>query len=206
MQNLTARVFDDGDKDPIDPFDLFEEWFAAAQASESQDPNAMTLATVDPSGMPDARMLLMQGRSPAGIVFYSNTDSMKGIQLAENPRAAIVFHWKSLFRQVRLRGTVEEIGEEESTGYFHSRPHGSQIGAHASHQSHPLSSREALFARVASFESQFAGQEVPRPAFWKGFRLKPIVWDFWRAGEFRLHDRMRFIRSGESWTRQRLNP
>jgi pyridoxamine 5'-phosphate oxidase len=206
MQSLTARVFDDGDTEPIDPFAVFEEWFEAARASEPNDANAMALATVDSSGMPDARTVLMNGRSPAGIMFFSNGKSMKGIQLIDNPRAALLFHWKSLFRQVRLRGVVEEISLEETIGYFHTRPHGSQIGAHASWQSRPLASREELLARAASFEAQFRGKDVPRPDDWKGYRLKPVTWEFWRAGEFRLHDRVRFIRSGKGWSRQRLNP
>lgn len=206
MPNLTARLFDDGDRKPIDPFDLFEEWLAAAQASEPHDPNAMTLATVDSSGMPDARTLLMNGRSPAGIVFFSSGESMKGSQLADNPRAALVFHWKSIFRQVRLRGVVELIPPEEATTYFNSRPRGSQIGAHASKQSRPLASREDLLTRVAKFEAQFEGKQVPRPDYWKGYRLKPVTWEFWQAGEFRLHDRVRFIRTGKGWSRQRLNP
>lgn len=206
MQNLTVRVFDDGDLDPIDPYALFEEWFAAAQASEPHDPNAMTLATVDTSGMPDARMVLMNGRSQAGIVFFSSAGSQKGSQLSGNPRAALVFHWKSLFRQVRVRGVVEQIPDGETTAYFHSRPHGSQIGAHASLQSRPLVSREALLTRAAQLEAQYQGKDVPRPDDWNGYRLKPLTWEFWRAGEFRLHDRVRFTRSGAGWARQRLNP
>ena len=129
MQSLTSRVFDDEDTDPIDPFSLFEEWFAAARAREQADANAMALSTVDADGLPDSRMVLMNGRSPEGIVFYTNSESAKGRQLAANPRAALLFHWKSLFRQVRLRGPVESVPADETTAYFHTRPRGSQIGA-----------------------------------------------------------------------------
>jgi len=206
MQALSARVFDDGDTGTIDPFALFEEWYGAATGAEPNDPNAMTLATVDKSGMPDARIMLMNGRSPEGIVFFGNAESMKGLQLNDNPRAAMVFHWKNMFRQVRVRGVVEEISPEMADGYFHSRPHGSQISAHASEQSRPLQSREVLLAHVAKLETRYDNGEIPRPAYWKGYRLKPIVWEFWQAGEFRLHDRVRFTREGSLWTRQRLNP
>ncbi|MBU1175241.1 MAG: pyridoxamine 5'-phosphate oxidase [Alphaproteobacteria bacterium] len=206
MQGLTSRLFDDDDTDAIDPYVLFEEWYAAAQASEPADANAMALATVDADGLPDARTVLMNGRSPDGIVFYSNAESDKGRQLAASPRAALLFHWKSLFRQVRLRGPVEEVAASEATAYFHARPRGSQIGAHASEQSRPLTSREDLLNRMSRLETRLEGVEVPRPDHWRGFRVRPIVWEFWRAGEFRLHDRVRFERSGAGWARQRLNP
>lgn len=206
MQILTSRLFDDGDTGAIDPFALFEEWFAAAQASESADANAMALATTDADALPDVRMILMHGRSPDGIVFYTHRDGGKGQQLQANPQASLMFHWKSLFRQVRLRGPVEEVAPEEADAYFRTRPHGSQIGAHASRQSQPLESREALLDRVARIEASYRTGEVPRPENWTGFRLKPRTWEFWRAGEFRLHDRVRFEKSASGWTRQRLNP
>ena len=206
MAGLSARIFDDGDKAPLDPFSLFEEWFEAAKGSESNDPNAMTLATVDSDGMPDARAVLLNGRSPDGLVFFSNARSAKGAQLAANPRAALLFHWKSLFRQVRVRGPVEEVAPDLTTTYFHSRPRGSQLAAQASEQSQPLASRDELTARVARLESRYEGREVPRPDDWKGYRIRPASWEFWQAGEFRLHDRVRFTKMGDGWVRQRLNP
>ena len=206
MQSLTSRVFDDEDTDPIDPFSLFEEWFTSARAREQADANAMVLSTVDADGLPDSRMVLMNGRSPEGIVFYTNSESAKGRQLAANPRAALLFHWKSLFRQVRLRGPVESVPADETTAYFHTRPRGSQIGAIVSQQSRPLASRDDLLTRVSKLETRLEGQEVPRPDNWQGYRVCPIAWEFWRAGEFRLHDRIVFTRTDDGWTRQRLDP
>lgn len=206
MQSLTSRVFDDRDTDPVDPYAFFEEWYQAAQANESQDPNAMTLATVDEDGLPDARMVLMNGRSPEGIAFFGNAESAKGVQLAANPRAALLFHWKSLFRQVRVRGPVEQIGADDVAAFFATRPRGARISAHASEQSRPLESREVLHARVAKLEADFQSGDLPRPPHWMGYRLKPMIWEFWQAGEFRLHDRFVFTRSGQDWVCQRLQP
>ena len=206
MQTLTSRLFDDGDTDALDPYALFEEWYAAAQASESADANAMALATTDADGLPDLRMILMHGRSPEGIVFYTHRDSAKGLQLQANPQASLMFHWKSLFRQVRLRGAVEEVSDAEADAYFRTRPRGSQIGAHASRQSQPLETRDALLDRVSKIDAHFRTGEVPRPDNWTGFRLKPKSWEFWRAGEFRLHDRVRFEKTASGWMQQRLNP
>lgn len=206
MQTLTSRVLDDGDTDPIDPYALFEEWLAVAQVREPSDANAMTLATIDADGMPDARMVLMNGRSPEGLVFFTNSESDKGVQLAANPRAALVFHWKSMFRQVRLRGPVEMVSDDETTAYFRRRPRISRLGAHASEQSRPLEGREVLQQRVDKLDAQFGSDDVPRPDVWRGYRLKPFVWEFWQAGEFRLHDRFRFTKSADGWSRQRLNP
>ncbi len=206
MQALGPRLFDDTDTDPIDPFELFEEWYSEARGREPNDANAMVLATVDPSGMPDARTVWMSRHTPEGIVFFSNSDSMKGMQLAENPRAALVFHWKSRFRQVRMRGVVEQVSVEEADAHFRTRPHGAKISAHASHQSQPLKNRRELMSRVEKLEAEYDNNEIPRPDHWTGYRLKPIVWEFWQSGEFRLHNRVRFTRTGDAWTRQRLNP
>ena len=206
MQALGPRLFDDSDTDPIDPFEMFEEWYAEARGREPNDANAMVLATVDPSGMPDARIVWMSRRSAEGIVFYSSSESMKGAQLAENARAALVFHWKSRFRQVRLRGVIEQVDVEDADAHFRTRPHGAKISAHASQQSRPLENRRELMRRVEKLEAKYGNGDIPRPADWTGYRLKPIVWEFWQSGEIRLHDRIRFTRTGEAWTRQRLNP
>lgn len=206
MQASGPRLFDDEDTDPIDPFEVFEEWYLEARGREPNDANAMILATVDPSGMPDARTVWMSRHSPEGIVFYSSSQSMKGSQLAENPRAALVFHWKSRYRQVRLRGVVEQVASEDADAHFRTRPHGAKISAHASEQSRPLTNRRELMRRVEKLEAKYGNGDIPRPADWTGYRLKPIVWEFWQSAEFRLHNRVRFIRTGEAWTRLRLNP
>lgn len=206
MVGLTARLFDDTDSGDLDPFTLFEEWLAEAKDAEPNDPNAMALATVDSDGLPDVRTVLMNDRGPDGIVFFTNRDSAKGEQLAGQPRAALLFHWKSLQRQVRLRGPVEEVTPEEASAYFARRPRTSRLGAHASAQSRPLGSRAELLARTEALDARFADQDVPRPDYWSGYRIMPQVWEFWQAGEFRLHDRVRFTLNGETWQRQRLNP
>lgn len=206
---LSDRLFDDADTGSIDPFLLFEEWFAEAQAGEVNDPNAMTLASVDAAGLPDARIVLLNARDRRGFVFFTNFDSAKGAQLHAHPQAALLFHWKSLRRQVRLRGPVETVAPAEADAYFATRPRISQIGAHASLQSQPLAGREALMARVDSLEQSLpAGEPVPRPAHWGGFRLVPLQMEFWKDGAFRLHDRVLFTRSDADtdWARQRLYP
>lgn len=203
---LTSRLFDDADTDPLDPFQLFEFWLQEAEAAELNDPNAMVLATVDEEGLPDARAVLMNGRSPRGLVFYTNLDSAKAHQLRAHPKAALLFYWKSLRRQIRFRGSVEQVSPEEADEYFATRPRGSQIGAYASQQSRPLASRAQLVERIEQMTAKFDGKDVPRPPNWSGFRLRPIEIEFWKNGEFRLHDRAVFKKDGTGWTRQRLNP
>ena len=188
-----------------DPFDLFEVWFAEASEVEPNDPNAMALATVDREGMPDARTVLMKGRDRRGFVFYTNLESAKGTALSANPRAALLFHWKSLRRQVRARGTVEPVNPNEADAYFASRPRGSRIGAWASQQSRPAADRAMLEQRVAEREAEFP-DDVPRPPFWSGYRVVPQSFEFWQDGAFRLHDRFRYERSGEGWAVTRLFP
>ena len=189
-----------------DPYALFDAWMAEAKVSELNDPDAMALATVDAEGLPDVRMVLLKGIGPRGFVFYSNYDSAKGNELAGQPRAALLFHWKSLRRQVRVRGDVEPVSEAEADAYFASRARGSRIGAWASDQSRPLESRAVLEARAAEVEARYEGQDVPRPPHWSGFRVIPTQIEFWRDGPFRLHDRLRFDRAGEGWETVKLYP
>ena len=191
-----------------EPFDLFRQWFADATASEPNDPNAMALATVDPEGMPDVRMVLMKGYDEQGFVFYTNTGSAKGTQLLASRKAAIVFHWKSLHRQVRVRGPIEQVSDAEADAYFQSRPRDSRIGAWASQQSRPLESRFALEKAVAVNAAKYAVGTVPRPPHWTGFRIMPVAIEFWHDRPFRLHDRITFSRAEPigDWTRHRLYP
>jgi pyridoxamine 5'-phosphate oxidase len=198
-------------KDDLDtasePFRLFAEWFAAATASEPNDPNAMALATVDADGMPDVRMVLLKGFDESGFVFYTNLASRKGRELAANPKAALSFHWKSLQRQVRVRGPVAPVSAEEADAYFATRHRTSRIGAWASRQSAPLESRFALEKAVARETARFAVGAIPRPPHWSGFRLAPVEIEFWRERPFRLHDRIRFARTPEGgWSKERLYP
>ncbi len=200
-----------GDRDPErrdDPFTLFETWMSDAAESEINDPNAMALATVDASGLPDVRMVLLKDAGPEGFVFYTNTQSVKGCELAANPKAALCFHWKSLRRQVRVRGPVTPVSAEEADAYFASRPLGSRIGAWASQQSRPLESRFALEKAVARYTMQYAAGSVPRPPHWSGYRITPLEIEFWRDRRFRLHDRFVFHRERPDapWTRKRLYP
>ena len=190
-----------------DPIALFELWLEEAARSEINDPEAMTLATVDEEGAPDARMMLCKGADARGLVFYSNIESAKGRELAHEPKASALFHWKSLRRQVRFRGVVTELTAAECDAYFATRPRGSQIGAWASQQSRPLASRHALEAAVEVYQRRFAS-EVPRPGYWRGYRLAPVEIEFWRDGAFRLHDRVRFTRVtlDSPWGRRRLFP
>jgi pyridoxamine 5'-phosphate oxidase len=191
-----------------EPFALFGHWFEEARQKEINDPEAMCVATADADGLPDARMVLMKEWSPAGFVFYTNAESAKGRQLAANMKAAALFHWKSLRRQVRLRGPVEEVGEAESDAYYQSRPRDSRIGAWASQQSRPLESRFALEKAVASYAAKYALGDIPRPPYWRGFRIRPVAMEFWQDRPFRLHDRVRFFRDapGQDWRKERLYP
>lgn len=191
-----------------DPFALFGEWLELASAKEPNDPNAMALATTGADGLPDVRMVLLKGFDENGFVFYTNTQSQKGGELAENMQAAGVLHWKSLRRQVRFRGPVEVVTAEEADAYFASRPRDSRIGAWASQQSRPLESRFALEKAVAKQAARFAIGEVPRPDYWTGFRIRPVYIEFWMDRPFRLHDRHVFRRARPEggWTTQRLYP
>jgi len=175
---------------PDAPTRLFSAWFEEAREKEINDPNGMALATADAAGLPDCRMVLMKEFDERGIVFYTNEESAKGRQLAENAQAAILFHWKSLRRQIRLRGPVEWVSAAESDAYFDSRPRDSRIGAWASKQSRPLESRFALEKAVAAYAAKYAVGEVPRPSYWHGYRVRPLYWEFWMDKPFRLHDRM----------------
>jgi pyridoxamine 5'-phosphate oxidase len=202
LEHLTSGDFVDADE----PLRLFRSWFAEAQASEPNDPNAMALATVDADGLPDVRMVLLKGADEAGFVFYTNTESAKGEELAANPGAALVFHWKSLRRQIRVRGPVTRVSDAEADAYFQSRPRDSRIGAWASRQSRPLESRFALEKAVASYATRYAVGEVPRPPHWTGFRIAPLQMEFWQDRPFRLHDRVRFTRTDSGWDKARLYP
>ncbi|MDI3470897.1 MAG: Pyridoxamine 5'-phosphate oxidase [Pseudolabrys sp.] len=187
---------------------LFGAWLSDATASEPRDPTAMTLATVDSEGLPDARMVLLKGADERGFVFFTNTQSQKGRELDANPKAALVFHWKSLNRQVRVRGPVERVTAGEADAYFATRPKQAQIGAWASKQSSPLESRLAFEKAIAVYAAKYAIGVVPRPSYWSGFRIVPLVIEFWHDRPFRLHDRIEFRRSGPgaAWTKTRLYP
>jgi pyridoxamine 5'-phosphate oxidase len=192
----------------VDPFELFESWFAEAKEAELNDPDAMALATADADGLPDVRMVLLKAFSSAGFVFYSNAESAKGRELQANMKAAGVLHWKSLRRQVRFRGPVEPASDAEADAYFDSRARESRIGAWASQQSRPLESRAALETAVAKFEVAYATGKIPRPPYWVGYRVKPLSIEFWEDGAFRLHNRIVFRRDhcDGPWVRQRLYP
>ena len=191
-----------------DPFALFDLWLEDAAASEINDPEAMTLATVDEAGLPDARAVLCKGAGPQGLVFFGNAESAKGRELAGHPKAAALVHWKSLRRQARFRGLVSPLAEAEVDAYFVSRPRQSRIGAWASQQSRPLESRAVLEAAVESYTKRFGEGEIPRPAYWRGWRLAPLQIEFWHDGAFRLHDRVLFSRADldAPWERRRLYP
>jgi pyridoxamine 5'-phosphate oxidase len=201
---LTGGDFTEADE----PLRLFSSWFADARRSEPVNPDAMTLATVDASGLPNARMVLMKGFDERGFVFYSNADSAKGHEMAEAPKAALTIYWKSLQRQVRARGSIEAVSKEEADAYFASRSRMAQIGAWASKQSSPLESRLAFEKAVAVQTAKFGVSTVPRPPFWVGYRVVPQEIEFWQERPFRLHDRVAFTRANPAapWTKTRLYP
>jgi pyridoxamine 5'-phosphate oxidase len=192
--------------DMVDPHALFEEWLAEAQLSEPNDPTAMALATADAEARPSVRMVLLKGHDARGFVFYSNMDSRKGGELAANPRAALLFHWKSLRRQVRVEGPVEPVSEAEADAYFASRARASQLGAWASEQSRPLDSRATFEARYQEMLNRFEGGDVPRPGRWSGWRVVPERIEFWSDRAFRLHERRLFTRCDGGWTEGLLYP
>jgi pyridoxamine 5'-phosphate oxidase len=190
-----------------DPFQLFEDWFAEAREAEINDPEAMALATADAAGNPSVRMVLLKGHGPDGFVFYTNEASEKGRQLRENPSAALVFHWKSLRRQVRIEGEVRRVSNAEADAYFATRARDSQLGAWASKQSQPLENRETFEARFEEVQRRFEGQDVPRPPYWGGFRVVPLTIEFWQDRPHRLHERRLFLaQSDGSWTEGLLYP
>lgn len=205
LSKLTAsRGFTERD----DPFALFAEWMKDAEASEPNDPTGMALATVDEGGLPNVRMVLLKGFDEAGFVFYTNYESEKGREILGAMKAALCFHWKSLRRQVRVRGLVEKVSDAEADAYFASRARDSRIGAWASQQSRPLESRFALETAVAKYAARYAIGEVPRPPYWSGFRVKPLSIEFWHDRPFRLHDRVIFRREVPEtpWRKARLYP
>ena len=205
ISKLTASM---GFAERNDPFGLFADWMKDAEAAEPNDPNAMALATVDEEGLPNVRMVLLKGFDDRGFVFYTNFESQKGQEILGTMKAALVFHWKSLRRQVRVRGLVEEVTKQEADEYFASRPRDSRIGAWASQQSRPLENRFALETAVAMTAAKYAIGEVPRPPHWSGFRIRPVSMEFWHDRPFRLHDRVVFRRGadGGAWTKARLYP
>jgi pyridoxamine 5'-phosphate oxidase len=206
MATIDISLFETADNAPIDPFDLFRQWLASAEANEKDDPNAMSLAAADKEGRPNIRTVLLKHLDERGFVFYTNRESRKGRTLAENPYAAVNFLWKSLDRQVDAEGSVMKVDDAESDVYFASRPRGSQIAAWASWQSRPLESRQVLRDRVKEFEAKYEGKDVPRPPHWGGYVLVPSRIAFWQEAPFRLHARLVYTRAGDEWERTLLYP
>ena len=189
-----------------DPFELFDQWYAEAQASEPNDPNAMALATADAAGRPSARIVLLKWHGPEGFVFYTNQQSRKADELRASPHAALLFHWKTLRRQVRIEGVVSVVSDELADAYFATRARDSQLGAWASEQSRPLDRRETFEHRFDEMKARFEGRDVPRPPHWGGYRLAPSAIEFWEDRQFRLHERRLFTRTDEGWSEGLLYP
>ena len=208
LERLAVTTAQQGFTDRNDPFQLFAEWMKDAEKSEPNDPNAMSLATVDEEGLPNVRMVLLKDFDDKGFVFYTNYESQKGQEIQATMKAAVMFHWKSLRRQVRVRGLVEKVTAAEADAYFNSRPRDSRIGAWASAQSRPLEGRFALETAVAMYAAKYAIGAVPRPPHWSGFRVLPLSIEFWHDRPFRLHDRVVFRRENQtaSWTKAKLYP
>ena len=206
-ENMGQSGLTSGDfTEASEPLTLFANWFGDAEKTEPNDPNAVALATVDADGLPDVRMVLLKGYDVRGFVFYTNFESAKGVEILGSMKAAMCFHWKSLRRQVRLRGPVEIVSDEEADAYYTSRARGSRIGAWASKQSRPLESRFALEKAVAEYTARHAIGDIPRPPYWSGFRIMPQTIEFWHDRPFRLHDRLVFSRDGKGWKTTRLYP
>ncbi|WP_448662996.1 pyridoxamine 5'-phosphate oxidase [Sphingomonas sp. CJ20] len=190
----------------LDPFTLFDSWYTEARTTEINDSNAMALATVDPAGQPSVRMVLLKGHDPRGFVFYTNREGRKAADLAATPKAALLFHWKSLRRQIRIEGPVSHVSDAESDAYFATRSRDSQLGAWASDQSRPLPDRATFEARYEEMRARFDGAPVPRPPHWGGYRVTPDTIEFWQDREHRLHERRVFTRDGDGWREGMLYP
>ncbi len=204
---MTEKGLTTGDfTEAHEPYALFGKWLDDATKSEINDPNAVAVATVDEAGLPNVRMVLLKSFDDNGFVFYTNFQSQKGREILSSKVAALCFHWKSLRRQVRVRGRIEVVSDEEADAYFASRPRGSRIGAWASKQSRPLESRYALEKAVAEYTARYAIGDIPRPDYWSGVRLKPVSIEFWHDRKFRLHDRVEFHADGDTWQKTRMYP
>lgn len=204
-KEYTRAGLTESDMDP-DPVEQFRRWFDEALAAGLHEPNAMIVATASPDGLPSARVVLLKGFDDRGFVFYTNYEGRKGRELEENPRAALLFYWGELERQVRIEGTASRVSEEESDAYYAGRPRGSRLGALASEQSRVVGSREVLEGRIKNLEAEYEGRDVPRPAFWGGYRVEPEAMEFWQGRENRLHDRLVYRRGEVGWKMERLQP
>ncbi len=204
-EEYTRAGLRESDADP-NAIEQFRGWFGEALAADLHEPNAMTLATATPDGRPSARVVLLKGFDERGFVFYTNYEGRKSRELEANPRAALLFYWGELERQVRVEGIVSRVPDKESDAYFAARPRGSQLGAWASEQSRPVRDRGALEERLRELEGEYEGREVPRPAFWGGYRVVPETIEFWQGRENRLHDRLRYRRAEGGWKIERLQP
>ena len=204
-KEYTRAGLSESDVDP-EPVEQFRRWFEEALAAGLHEPNAMIVATARPDGLPSARVVLLKGFDDRGFVFYTNYEGRKGRELEENPRAALLFYWGELERQVRIEGTASRVSEEESDAYYAGRPRGSRLGALASEQSRVVGSREVLEGRIRTLEAEYEGRDVPRPAFWGGYRVEPEAMEFWQGRENRLHDRLVYRRGDGGWRMERLQP